>query len=84
MITAYKIDDNYAAVGIEEYPCMDRHIKEGDLKMTKKQILISIWVSQEELDQLDSIWRPNLEYKSRADYVRDRLGMKRLHTKTEE
>lgn len=23
MITAYKIDDNYAAVGIDEYPCMD-------------------------------------------------------------
>ncbi|MFA6719617.1 MAG: hypothetical protein WCS15_11095 [Prevotella sp.] len=23
MITVYKIDDNYAAVGIDEYPCMD-------------------------------------------------------------
>ena len=23
MITAYKIDDNYAAVGIDEYPCSD-------------------------------------------------------------
>jgi hypothetical protein len=52
--------------------------------MTKKQILIAIWVSQEELDQLDSIWRPNLEYRSRADYVRDRLGMKRSNTKKEE
>ena len=23
MITAYKINDNYAAVGIDEYPCSD-------------------------------------------------------------
>ena len=49
--------------------------------MTKKEILITFLVSQEELDQLDSIWRPNLEYRSRADYVRDRLGMKRTNTK---
>ena len=51
--------------------------------MTKKEILITFLVSQEELDQLDSIWRPNLEYRSRADYVRDRLGMKRSNTKKE-
>lgn len=61
-----------------------RYIKEGDLKMAKKEILITFLVSQEEIDWLDSIWRPNLEYRSRADYVRDRLGMKRLHTKKEE
>lgn len=52
--------------------------------MAKKEILITFLVSQEEIDWLDSIWRPNLEYRSRADYVRDRLGMKRLHTKKEE
>jgi len=52
--------------------------------MAKKEILITFLVSQEEIDQLDSMWRPNLEYRSRADYVRDRLGMKRLHTKQEE
>ena len=51
--------------------------------MTKKPLFITILVSQEELDQLDSIWRPNLEYRSRADYVRDRLGMKRTNTKKE-
>lgn len=61
-----------------------RYIKEGDLKMAKKEILITFLVSQDEIDQIDSIWRPNLEYRSRADYVRDRLGMKRLHTKKEE
>ena len=52
--------------------------------MAKKEILITFLVSQEEIDQLDSMWRPNLEYRSRADYVRDQLGMKRLHTKQEE
>ena len=51
--------------------------------MTKKQILITFLVSQEELDQLDSIWRPNLEYRSRADYVRSSLGMKRSNTEKE-
>ena len=52
--------------------------------MAKKEILITFLVSQEEIDWLDSIWRPNLEYRSRADYVRDRLGMKRSNTKKEE
>lgn len=61
-----------------------RYIKEGDLKMAKKEILITFLVSQDEIDQIDSIWRPNLEYRSRADYVRDRLGLERSNTKKEE
>ncbi len=52
--------------------------------MAKKEILITFLVSQEELDQIDSIWRPNLEYRSRADFVRVKLGLERLHTKKEE
>jgi len=52
--------------------------------MAKKETLITFLVSQEEIDWLDSMWRPNLEYRSRADYVRDRLGMKRSNTKKEE
>ena len=52
--------------------------------MAKKEILITFLVSQEEIDWLDSMWRPNLEYRSRADYVRDRLGLERSNTKKEE
>jgi hypothetical protein len=52
--------------------------------MTKKYILISLLVTPEEIDQIDSEWRPYLEYRSRADYIRARLGMKRSYTKTEE
>jgi len=52
--------------------------------MTKKHIFITLMVSQEEIDQIDSMWRPNLEYRSRADYIRDKLGMKRSDTKKEE
>ena len=52
--------------------------------MAKKEILITFLVSQEEIDWLDSIWRPNLEYRSRADYVRVKLGLESSHTKKEE
>jgi hypothetical protein len=52
--------------------------------MTKKPIFITLSVTQEEIDQIDSEWRPYLEYRSRADYIRARLGMKRSYTKTEE
>lgn len=52
--------------------------------MTKKPIFITLSVTQEEIDQIDSEWRPCLEYRSRADYIRARLGMKRSYTKTEE
>ena len=52
--------------------------------MTKKQQFITMIVSQEELDQIDSEWRPNLEYKSRADYIRAKLNMRRTHSKLED
>jgi hypothetical protein len=52
--------------------------------MTKKPILIAFLVTQEEIDQIDSEWRPYLEYRSRSDYIRARLGIKRSYTKTEE
>ena len=52
--------------------------------MAKKEILITFLVSQDELDQIDSIWRPNLEYRSRADFVRVKLGLESSNTKKEE
>ena len=45
--------------------------------MKTKPLFLTILVSQEEIDKIDSEWRPNLEYKSRTDYIRSRLGMKR-------
>ena len=45
--------------------------------MKTKPLVLTVVVSQEELNQIDSEWRPNLEYKSRTDYIRSKLGMKR-------
>lgn len=39
--------------------------------------LISIYMSDEDVERIDSEWRPNLEYKSRADYIRVLLGLHR-------
>ena len=41
--------------------------------MTQKQILFTIQLSQEEIDQLDSIRRPNLECKNRDKQIIDIL-----------
>jgi len=52
--------------------------------MAKKTIVVALALTQEEIDQIDSVWRPCLEYRSRSDYIRARLGVKRSFTKTEE
>jgi len=39
---------------------------------------ISLRVTSKELAEIDSNWRGNLDYKNRADYIREKLGLKRL------
>lgn len=46
--------------------------------------LISIYMSDEDVERIDSKWRPNLEYKSRADYIRAKLNMRRTYSKSED
>jgi len=38
---------------------------------------ISIQVSSKELEELDASWRSDMNYKNRADYIREKLGFNR-------
>ena len=51
--------------------------------MAKKTIVVALALTQEEIDQIDSVWRPYLEYRSRSDYIRARLGIMRSRTEKE-
>lgn len=38
-------------------------------------VQMSVTVTQAECDRIDLAWRSNLKYASRADYIRDKLGL---------
>ena len=49
----------------------------------KKYVFMTLPVTKEELTYIDSMWRPNQEYRSRVDYMRSRLGLRRSCVKDE-